>query len=198
MSHDKQTISVYDEKALAYAKLIGSSKNHTRLEQFLARLPAGGTVLDLGCGSGESAKFMHEAGFNITATDASSAMVELTAKCSGINVYQSTFEDLTAINVFDGIWANFSLLHASRADFPSHLQRIFTALKQGGIFHIGMKTGTAEGRDSIGRFYSYYSSEELNDALKHQGFVIDNQASGEERGLAGDVEPWIILTASKP
>ena len=44
---------------------------------------------------------------------------------------------------------------------PMHLKNVANALKGGGIFHVGLKTGTGEQRDRLGRFYAFYTDEEL-------------------------------------
>lgn len=196
MTCDEQTIAVYEEKAVAYSKLFKAAKTDPVLLRFIARLPAGGAVLDLGCGSGDYANALHETGFKVTATDASPAMVSLAGQYAGINVRQSGFDDLTEIGIYDGVWANFSLLHASRREFPNHLQRIFQALKPEGAFHIAMKLGTGQARDALGRFYSYYSAEELKTFLFQAGFMTVDEINGEGAGLAGTVDPWVALTAT--
>jgi len=49
----------------------------TKIHQTLHRwLPAGGRVLEIGCGSGREAVFMASLGFQVTATDASQGMLE--------------------------------------------------------------------------------------------------------------------------
>jgi hypothetical protein len=58
-----------------------------------------------------------------------------------------------------------------------------------------MKLGTGEKRDKFGRFYTYYTAEELEDILTQAGFTLTFQGSGQEKGLAGDVEPFIMIAA---
>ena len=109
------------------------------------------------------------------------AMVKIARKHEGINVSQATFAELAEVETYDGIWANFSLLHAPRAEFPAHLDRVATALKPGGIFHLGMKTGLNEDRDSIGRHYAYYSSEELQQMLQEAGLQVDDEFTAKPK-----------------
>jgi len=58
-----------------------------------------------------------------------------------------------------------------------------------------MKLGTGEKRDALGRFYTYYTAQELKDILAQAGFTLTFQREGQEKGLAGDVEPFIMMTA---
>ena len=154
-----------------------------------------GGVLDLGCGPGLAAAAMARQGLQVDATDGSAKMVAAAAKHPGVSAQLATFDTLPTGATYHGVYANFSLLHASRADFARHIQACHTALHPEGILYLGMKLGTGEKRDSLGRFYTYYSAEELADVLTQAGFTISYQREGKELGLAGDVEPFIMVTA---
>lgn len=86
-------------------------------------------------------------------------------------------------------------MHASVTEFPIHLSAVHRALKRDGILHIGMKLGDGAVRDRLGRLYSYYSEEQLAMFLTDVGFTVLDIQKGEDLGLAGDVEPWIIMVA---
>ena len=191
MSADRETIAVYDAKAQDYADMV-SRDSHPGLDAFLAAVPEGARVLDLGCGTGAMAEKMMAAGRIVDATDASAAMVEL-AQARGVPARVATFDDLDADATYDGIWANFSLLHAPRADLPRHLAAIHGALKPGGYFHIGVKLGTGEARDALGRFYTYYGEDELEERLAEAGFTPITRKHGTGRGLDGTRAPWIWM-----
>nr|WP_254430559.1 MULTISPECIES: class I SAM-dependent methyltransferase [unclassified Ruegeria] len=191
---DQDTIAVYDAQAEKYAQLTNKDNAaDPRVSEFIAAIPAGGRVLDLGCGPGTSAALMAQAGLVVDATDASARMVELASTHPGVTARQAGFADLDAAGLYDGIWANFSLLHAARAQFPSHLAAIQNALKPRGIFFIAMKLGQGEGPDRLGRFYSYYSEDELKTYMKDAGFTVVSQRTGRGTGLDGSESDWIGL-----
>lgn len=192
---DRQTIEIYDAKAADYAKLVTSDAPSRHLRAFMDALPKGGHLLDLGCGPGNAAASMRDAGFRVTAIDASPRMVELGADRYGLDITLGTFDDVTQTAQYDGIWASFSLLHAPRADIPRHLSAIHTALKPHGIFVIGVKTGTGTERDSLGRQYTYFEPAELDSLLRAAGFTPISSATGSDKGLSGYISPWIIVTA---
>ena len=96
---------------------------------------------------------------------------------------------------YHGIYANFALLHSKRADFMRQITECYQSLHPGGVLHLGMKLGTGEARDALGRFYTYYSAQELRDTLEHAGFTITHTQDGEEPGLAGPVEPYTMIFA---
>ena len=147
MTVDQKTIQTYDQKAADYLTLVGTDGVDEDLAHFINHIPTNGLVLDLGCGPGNSAAAMMKAGLQTEAIDASANMVALAREQYSVNARQASFADLDRQHYYDGIWANFSLLHASRDDFPDHITAIHRALKVGGFFHIGMKTGNGSKRD---------------------------------------------------
>ena len=192
---DKETIDVYNAKAQDYMDLVATDKPTRHLQAFIDALPEGGHALDLGCGPGNSAAMMRDAGLQITAIDPSPKMVELGRAKYGINIKLGTFEDVTQTAIYDGIWASFSMLHAPRADIPRYLKAIHTALKPNGTFMIGVKTGSGEDRDAIGRRYTYFKATELDQLLRDAGFTPTHAYEGSEAGLAGTIDSFIIVTA---
>jgi len=193
---DKETLRVYDAKAADYAKLIDSdTKENPYLERFIARLPTGGRVLDLGCGPGLAATRMANAGLQVDAMDGSAEMVAMAAQHDGVTAWQATFDQITGTDIYDGIWANFCLLHANKEAMPHHLAAMVTALKPGGAFHIGMKLGSGSQRDAIGRLYSYYSEPELITLLGAAGLTAGETDHGRTVGLDGTEADWIVVAA---
>ncbi len=192
---DQNTISVYDEQAAKYASMTESEARDKQLLDFIANVPYDGHVLDLGCGPGHCATAMAKHGLRVTAIDASAEMVTMAAKHEGVTALQGTFDDMQDIATYAGVWANFSLLHAPRADMPRHLKSIAKALLPAGRFHIGLKLGESESRDALGRFYTYYTVEELTDLLTNAGFTITKTTLGRGAGLSGEVSDWITVAA---
>ncbi len=190
---DRETIDVYNARAASYDTLVSRSTPDADLRAFIDAVPPGGLVLDLGCGPGNSAAMMAAAGLVVEASDASHEMVKIARDTYGVDAQVATFDDLAAVGRYDGIWANFSLLHASKADMPRHLAAIKRALKPGGVFHIGVKTGTDELRDSIGRMYSYYTVPELDGLLQAAGFTPHSHREGVDKGLSGEMASFVII-----
>lgn len=194
---DKKTLSAYAAKAKEYAERFTSAKPDLHLAAFMLAVPNEGRVLDLGCGTGRSTAFMKQAGFKVDALDASPEMAEIARSENGVEVTVGGFDTLEAQGVYDGIYANFSLLHATKTEMPEHLARVSKALVPGGFFHIGLKTGTGEKRDALGRFYAYYTDAEITGLMEDAGFVVIERSFGADEGLDGTVAPWIILLAGK-
>jgi SAM-dependent methyltransferase len=191
---DDETLRVYARKAQEYANLT-AAQDDPLLKTFINALPKAAQILDLGCGPGDAARQMAEAGLNVTATDAVPEMVALANAHDGVNAKCARFEDIRGINLFDGIWANFSLLHAPRQDMPRHLAALKSALKPTGLFHIALKSGSGHTRDALGRLYTYYTEAELTGLLSDAGFHVKDHTTGRDLGLDGTYANWIALRA---
>jgi SAM-dependent methyltransferase len=195
MSVDAKTIEVYDARAADYAHLTKELDGYDELLAFCEAMPAGAQVLDLGCGPGFYASFMATQGCKVDAVDASIEMVKLAAQQAGVSARQASFDDISGHAVYDGVWANFSLLHAPRDAFPKHLAALHRACKPDAKFHIGMKLGANAGRDGIDRMYTYYQEDDLLTHLSTAGFTVDGCNHGNSPGLSGEPSDWILVTA---
>lgn len=196
---DAETLRVYDARADEYAATFsGNLAEDESLAAFLSDVPRGGRILDLGCGPGTWARTMVAAGYVVDATDASAAMVEVAQRDapSGLRVWRAAFDGLEAQEVYDGVWANFSLLHAPRAEMPGHLARIARALVPGGVVHIGLKEGDGQKRDRLGRYYTYYRFDEMVALVRAAGLRAEaTPLRGRDKGLDGEMAPWFTMRA---
>ncbi|MEM8555180.1 MAG: class I SAM-dependent methyltransferase [Pseudomonadota bacterium] len=192
---DRETIALYDERAAEYARLFTGKKSDPRLVAFLDLVTPGGRVLDLGCGVANAAAQMRDSGFDVLALDASQGMADEAKRLHNIDVRIGTFEDISSLGQFDGVWAHFSLLHADPDKFDGHITDLHTALKPGAPFLIGMKTGDGTKRDTLGRRYTYRTEDALTDVLTRTGFTVVTSDTGAEEGFDGVIAPWVILVA---
>lgn len=190
---DQATIDFYDDHARDYGQTFGQTLSPA-LKRFIADMPAGGRVLDLGCGPGHASGHMARAGLRPDPVDASSGMVDL-ARAAGLPAQVMRFDELDAVGVYDGVWANFSLTHAPRADLPGHLEAIRTALKPGGQLHIGVKTGSGPFRDQLGRLYHLIEADALAKLLALAGLSVTQSRTGSDKGFDGRPMPFVVMRA---
>lgn len=166
---DDRTLRFYAENAPAYAKH-RTQPSGERLTAFLAALPVGARVLELGCGNGMDAELMLARGFDIDATDGTRELVAEAQKRVGQRARLMRFEALDAEAGYDGIWASASLLHVPTLELPDILNRIYNALRPAGMFVASFKSGAGEGRDTMGRYYNYPSAKALDVAYRLAGW----------------------------
>jgi len=195
MTSDVKTLQVYETQSSKYLENVIKEHPSKTLRYFAANLPKKSNVLDYGCGPGLSAEYLANLGHNVVAFDASQNMLELVPKHARIKSYQATFDTFSENEIFDGIWASFSLLHAKRKDFPRLLASIKRALKPDGLFSIGLKLGTGEKRDALGRRYTFVSQTELDQLLRSSHFNVFDHILGKDIGLDGVMSDWVFAYA---
>jgi SAM-dependent methyltransferase len=167
---DDATLQFYRQNAEAYAGWAKAPS--TRLRGFLALLPPGGVILELGCGAGNHSAVMLAEGFSVRATDGSPEMAEIASQRLGHPVEAMRFDELDVRDAYDGVWASACLLHVPRDELAGILARIHRALKPSGVFYASYKMGESDGRDSLGRYYSYVSREWLEMTYARAGSWI--------------------------
>ncbi len=164
---DPGTLEFYRSNAQSYAAWAKGPS--TRLIGFLGLLPAGASILELGCGAGNHAAEMLARGFALRATDGSPEMAEIASRRLNHPVATMRFDELEEKEAFDGVWASACLLHVPKEELAGILTRIHRALKTGGVFYASFKAGDSDGRDSLGRYYNYVSEEWLRAAYAAAG-----------------------------
>ncbi|MBB6466444.1 SAM-dependent methyltransferase [Aminobacter lissarensis] len=194
---DSETISFYSNEAEAYTTR-GVAASNRQLHAFMARLPSGGRVLELGCGAGQDSQAMLAEGFDVTPSDGTPEMAAAAARRLGRAVKVLLFEDIEETDAYDGVWANACLLHVPRAHLAGIIARVQRALRPRGVFYASFKAGEAEGRDRFGRYYNYPSPDWLADAYGDRGWkgqieITSRKGSGYD-GLPTD---WLYVFATK-
>ena len=121
--------------------------------RFLPHIPAGGHILDAGCGSCRDTRAFLALGYRVTAFDASPSLAALAEQHVGHPVQVLRLQDLAWHQTFDGIWACASLVHVPAAELPEALRRLALALRSQGALYASFKYGRGE-RDHQGRRFS--------------------------------------------
>ncbi|MBY8976375.1 class I SAM-dependent methyltransferase [Rhodobacteraceae bacterium NNCM2] len=193
---DRKTLDFYSTGAGEYANFVGSGAGNPWLAKFMEQVRAGGAVLDFGCGHGWATAVMREAGFDVTAMDGSSSFAVEAKERFGLDITVATFDELDAEAAFDGLWVSFSLLHDTAEAFPKHLRNLRRAAKPGAVLYLGLKEGEGTTRDRLGRFYTYFSEDEVRRTLAETGWGDIRSSRRIESGLAGADDPVLHIFAT--
>jgi SAM-dependent methyltransferase len=161
------TTAYYNAHSAEYCKNTVAVNMSELYAPFLDLVPAGGRILDAGCGSGRDSLAFLRAGYDVVSIDASQEMVKATSKLTGRDASLLTFDEMEFNNEFDGIWACASLLHVSRRDQDGVLGRMTDALKLKGVLYVSFKHGDVE-RLEHGRLFNDMNEPLLETVLvKH-------------------------------
>lgn len=187
----------YTVEGLAW--LAGTTNDRSAWQESYDRLarvvPSGGLILDLGCGGGEDAPALAKLSYRVVGIDISAPLLdqarrrdELRGRVCLADLRSLPFADET----FEGVWADGSVHHVTKAGFHVVAREVARVLKPGGGFGLsverGLHDGYVEAADNVQgkRWYSYFEPDELRAILRRYGIdVTDAYFGGPQASSAG-------------
>jgi ubiquinone/menaquinone biosynthesis C-methylase UbiE len=201
MNHLKITQETYRQIATIYAQA-QRERSHLlpHIEQFVALLPPGGLVLDVGCGPGWDTAVLQTLSLTTIGLDYSHAMMQAGKAEHGLPLHfvQADMRHLPVRGSADGIWACASLLHLARGEVLPTLHEFYRVLKPGGILYLSVKVGNQEQwveapyGQPLPRFYTFWQPETLDPLLETAAFQIIDGWQDE-----GERDRWLVRYARK-
>lgn len=191
------TINYYNQNAENFIANTQNADMHPTQERFLRLLDANTSILDFGCGSGRDTKYFLEKGYQVTATDGSAELCRLASEFTGIKVKEMLFDELDAMNQYDGIWACSSILHLPKKELLPVIQKMCEALKDNGIIYTSFKYGDFEGERN-GRYFTDFTEKTFQEVVEKIP-----ELTIEEHWITSDVRPgrgeekWLNLILRK-
>jgi len=163
------TLKYYSENSKNYFETTKSIVISEQIDRFLSFVNnKDELIIDLGCGSGNSLKYIIEKEYTAIGADYSDELMALAKQYSGADIFNLDLIDVSAVNkmIYDKnikhLFASASLLHLKKNSFI----KFFDEIEFGGVFFFSVKEGTGESLDPAGRFFAYYSKEELDGILQ--------------------------------
>ena len=160
-----QTIRYYDEHADEFIRRTVGLSMGSLYQPFLELVPAGGTILDAGCGSGRDTKAFLEFGYEVVAIDASPRMVAAATRLTGRPARRLRFEEVDYENQFDGVWARASLLHLPRGSTDDVFEPNPACASPRGVCYMSFKEGDGDRVDVDHRHYTDFTATSLQAVL---------------------------------
>ena len=191
------TINYYNQNAENFIANTQNADMHPTQERFLRLLDANTSILDFGCGSGRDTKYFLEKGYQVTATDGSAELCRLASEFTGIKVKEMLFQELDAMNQYDGIWACSSILHLPKKELLPVIQKMCEVLKDNGIIYTSFKYGDFEGERN-GRYFTDFTEKTFREFIEKIPKLMI-----EEHWITSDVRPgrgeekWLNLILRK-
>ena len=159
------TLDYYNINAKKFVKETVNIDFSETQKRFLDKLDNGDLILDFGCGSGRDTKYFLSKGLNVEAIDSSKEICKLASEYTGIKVKQMRFQDLEEVNRYNGIWACASILHLSKEELLSVINKMIIALKDNGVIYISFKNSEFEGIRN-GRYFIDFTAEKFSEFIK--------------------------------
>ena len=192
-----RTLAFYNQNAANYIQETRSLSVNREISRFIGLLPEGGSILDLGCGSGRDTLYFLSQGLNVYSVDGSAEIAAQTSQAIKHPVQVLSFTELAFEQVFDGIWACASLLHCHRTQMERVMDNIFTALQENGILYASFKWGNCESLDDRGRHFNNQTPQSLEQLLENQPKAEIMEIWENESHLRGTAQRWVNLLARK-
>ena len=195
-------VELYERHAQLYDRGRGRSlQERAWLDRFLAHVPVGGTVLDVGCGMGEPiARYLIGRGFNVVGVDASQSMIELCrARFPDSEWLVADMRELELGRRFEGILAWDSFFHLGIADQRDMFPRFAAHARRGAalMFTSGPAEGVAIGSCCDEPLYhASLGPPEYEHLLVTNGFAV--RAYVAEDAQCGDHTIWLATYDAAP
>ncbi len=153
------------------------------VNQFIKLIKKGGSVLDVGCGSGLKSKYLISKGFDVTGIDISDKMIEIARKNYPKGHFSAMdMEKIKLDQKFDGVMAHACLLHAKKNKAAEIVKHWTSFVKPKGYLYIATKELVEGVNEKIikegnygyeyERFFSYYTQKEIEKYMKDAGLEI--------------------------
>lgn len=210
MERDPKQIvaSGYDRITEAYLRLVGSMGPHVRekyLRALAERVPAGGCVLELGCGAGTPMTQALSARFRTIGLEISPNQLALARQNAPLaSLLRGDMVRLPFRNrSFEAVAAFYSMTHVPRVEHASLLAGIARVLRPGGCAVLTM--GSADNPDGIDEdwlgapmFFSHFDGDRNVALVREAGFEIMSAEDERELEYGAPVSfRWVVARLSK-
>lgn len=177
------TLNYYNNNAVDFYQNTVSIEFSDTQSKFLSKLDKNAHILDFGCGSGRDTKAFLNQGYHVEATDGSAELCKLATQYTGITVRHMLFQELSAVDQYDGIWACSSILHLPLDELSDVMCKMAIALKPNGIIYTSFKYGTFSGERN-GRYFTDMTESTFTAFIRNIADLIT-----EEQWISSDVRP---------
>jgi SAM-dependent methyltransferase len=197
-----QTTDAY-ERSAKECMARWDKRRHRRpplLVEWLQYLPAGASLLDLGCGGGQDAGDLARRGYRIVGVDRTSALLSAgRRRYPLLPLVRADLRDLPFQAMsFDGLWAAASLMHFPKPEARRILADLCRLIRLGGLFAATMTYGTKSRLVTDGwvpgRYFARWKKDELARAVRRAGWTILELNVVNNRERKGR---WVNLLAQK-
>ena len=197
MVTDNTTLDYYNKNSLDFVIATRDVNFEEIQNKFLSYIAHDGVILDFGCGSGRDTKYFLSKGHDVEAWDGSTELCKIASEFTQIDVKNKLFQDLSASNFYDGIWACSSILHLPLDELILVMTKIENALKNNGILYTSFKYGEFSGERN-GRYFTDMTEGRFDSILQKCPYfqIIEIWKTGDVRP-GRHAEQWLNILLRK-
>jgi len=202
---DPSTIQYYNDSAPDVAARYEAADMDNLHHILLEHLPTGARVLEIGCGSGRDAAFLLAQGYDVTAVDASRAMLAAARVQHPLlrdRLYEAALPFSSDSHLLDshyeGIVSVATIMHIADCDLPTLASQMRDMLVPNGVLIISASTardGIVDSRDADGRLFIERPPERLRSVFQSLGFRLIRECQDAD-SFARGVE-WYTLVMQR-
>ena len=154
----QKTLSYYENNAKHLSQRYESANVDNIHSLLLKTFPPKSYLLEIGCGSGRDAGFMHRKGYDVLAVDGSREMIAEAKKC-----HPELADRLEVMKIpdalhfdpssFDGVYCIATLMHLDKSAIDQTIEKVATILKVGSKFLFQHKKPCPQGKVRVHRFH---------------------------------------------
>lgn len=196
MANNETTLQTYQEHFNNYinktfSETSGSQKEW--IDSILGRVSVDATILEIGSAFGRDAKYIQDAGYDITVTDAFDAAVN-ELKNRGFAATKLNILTDEPQGEYDLIFAFAVFLHFTEEELRLVLAKLKPHIKDDGLLAFSVKQGdgeewTSEKMDGP-RYFHYWQKEPLTELVQECGYEL------VEVGNIDDSQKWLAVTCT--
>ncbi len=170
---------------------------------FIEHVPAGGTVLELGCGNGLPMTAKLADRFEVTAVDVSDAQIDRARQ--NVPGPRYVHADMSALDLpeasFDGVAAFYSIIHVPRDRHAGLFRSIFSWLRPGGLFVATLGSAAVETEleeDWFGApmYWSSFDAGTYRALIEEAGYDVESDgvevSDDPESESEKEIHLWIV------
>lgn len=184
--------TAYSSRAEAFVEATRALDMTELYDEFLPYV-SGGTILDIGAGSGRDSKEFRQRGYRVVALEPDRELSLLAARYLGQHVIQETIQNYFPDDnkLFDGIWASASLLHLPLQELTKTFCRLSYMLKPGGALYVSFKYGPEDVVEKNELCYTYLDEVSLDAYIPKVVFEYRKVWVTEDRRPERAGERWL-------
>ncbi len=200
-----KTLSYYENNAKDLSQRYESANVDNIHALLLKTFSPKSYLLEIGCGSGRDAGFMHRNAYDVLAIDGSREMIAEAKRChpeleGSLEVMKIPEYLQFKSSSFDGVYSIATLMHLDKSAIDRTIEKVAMILKTGSkfLFSVSVQRDDVDdqGKDEKGRYFTTMTEFEWVECCEKYGLQLEHsEITGD--GLDRDGIVWLTCVVEK-